>query len=367
MTKDNISNNREQYIKEFKSIGLQGTKQIIRYLDFHHFFEARCNGHDRYPGGTANHSLWVLKFARETRASILNKHPEKNVSKSDLVLACLLHDVCNCNPRPGVHGRRSWEILSQRIKGFTFSQDVLDAVNAHMHSSLYKGGPKSTENSNSTKELLHYLVFNSDHRAIEYGGNIPFGTEPKDIKYEHSLRNKVDILYHNKERRYWYENGYCFNRNKIADFDNMSPIQAFIKAYLYVGQRSNESNIIIMGNEKGLMALFFLQYCAGHGGPIILATDKVGFDYKEIIVYASRYPQYRPSFIMGRKNNGTWDIISVRDRYDVNDGIITTQYLTDYEFDQTHGYIIKKDDGTQKKRYPTRLAHTDFYTSVTIK
>ena len=67
MTKDIIERNRGLYIKEFKATGRSGVEHIISYLDSHHFFEARCNGHDREPGGTANHSLWVLKFARETR------------------------------------------------------------------------------------------------------------------------------------------------------------------------------------------------------------------------------------------------------------------------------------------------------------
>ena len=292
MTQDVINRNRDIYIKEFNATGFPGANHIISYLDSHNFFEAHCNGHDRYPGGTANHSLWVLKFARESRVSILNKHPEKNISESDLVLACLLHDVCDCNPRHGVHGRRSWEILSQRIKGFTFSHNVLDAVNAHMHSTLYKGGPKSTKDSNSTKALLHYLVFDSDHRAIEYGGNIPFGTKPQTIDNDLVLKDNVNT---------------------------------------------------------------------------ILASDDAGGDYTEIIAYVTRFPHYRPSYILGHKTNGTWDIISVRNILNIGDGNITTQYLTDFEFNQANGFIIKKDDGTKKKRYPTRLAHTGFFTCFTIK
>jgi hypothetical protein len=292
MTQDVINRNRDLYIKELNATGLPGVNHIISYLDSHHFFEAHCNGHDRYPGGTANHSLWVLKFAREDRASILKNHPEKNIPEGDLVLTCLLHDVCNCNPRPGVHGRRSREILSQRIKGFTFSHYVLDAVNAHMHSALYKGGPKSTQNSNSTKALLHYLVFDSDHRAIEYGGNIPFGKEPQTIDPNLDIRDKVNP---------------------------------------------------------------------------ILASNKAGVNYTEIIAYVTRFPQYRPSYILGRKTNGTWDIISVRNLLNINNGDITIRYLTDYEFDQAKGFIIKKDDGTKKKRYPTRLKHTNFFTCFTIK
>ena len=70
MTKETISKNRELYIQEFKATGRTGVEHIISYLDSHHFFEARCYGHDHEPGGTAKHSLWVLKFARETRKAI---------------------------------------------------------------------------------------------------------------------------------------------------------------------------------------------------------------------------------------------------------------------------------------------------------
>lgn len=365
MTRETISKNRELYIMEFKGTGRPGVEHIISYLDSHHFFEARCNGHDRELGGTANHSLWVLKFARETRASILKKHPEKDIPDDELVFTCLLHDVCDCNPKPRMHGRRSREIMEEGIKGFSFSQDVLDAVNCHMHSHLYGNKNASSRNSNKKRELLHYLIVNSDHRAIEYAGGIPFGTEPKTQLYFKRYDLITTVRYDNKEHRYWWTNAYEESIwKRIIDLESLPGTPARVKAYLYIREWPSEPDFALLENEQGRLAQFVVKRFDGQGCPILMASNKAGFDYTEFIVYASRYPQFRSSYIVGHKTNGKWGIISAKDQFYDNNGFpigITPQ--VNYEYDDPDSAIKAMRGNTG---HQIRVKHTAFFKKINI-
>ena len=366
MTKETINRNRELYIKEFKATGRTGVEHIVSYLDSHHFFEARCNGHDHEPGGTANHSLWVLKFAREKRKAILKEDPQKDIPDDELVFTCLLHDVCDCNPKPRKHGGRSREIMEKRIKGFSFSLDVLDAVNSHMHKTLYGNHHVSSRKSSSKKELLHYLVHNSDHRAIEYAGGIPYGTEPKVQPYYQLEKDYHTIVrYDNKEHRYWWTNAYDEGIWKhIIDLKSLPETSAKAKAYLYIREWPLEPDFAILENEQGNLAIFVTRRFNGQGGPILMASDKAGFDYTEYIAYESRYPQYRSSYIVGHKSNNKWGIISAKDQMSDNNGFpIGITHQVDYEFDDPDSAIKAMRGNTG---YPIRIKHTGFFKKIII-
>lgn len=367
MTKEIISKNRELYIMEFKATGRPGIDHIISYLDSHHFFEARCHGHDHEPGGTANHSLWVLKFAREVRKAILKEDPNKDIPDDELVFTCLLHDVCDCNPKHGMHGGRSREIMEKRIKGFSFSLDVLDAVNSHMHKTLYGNKHASSRKSDSKKELLHYLVHNSDHRAIEYAGGIPFGTEPKNQPYYHLEKDFQTIArYDNKDHRYWWTNAYVESIWKdIMDLESLPGTSAKAKAFLYIREWPLEPDFAILENEQGNLALFVVRRLNGFGSPVLMASDKAGFDYTEFIAYESRYPQYRSSYIVGHKTNGKWGIISAKDQFDDNNGFpigITPQVNYEYDDPDTAINAMRGNTG-----FLIRVKHSSFFKKIIIR
>ena len=366
MTKDIIKRNRDLYIQEFKATGRTGVEHIISYLDSHYFFEARCNGHDREPGGTANHSLWVLKFAREVRTAILKEDPNKDIPDDELVFTCLLHDVCDCNPKHGEHGKRSRDIMEKRIKGFSFSLDVLDAVNSHMHKTLYGNKHASSRKSDSKKELLHYLVQNSDHRAIEYAGGIPFGTEPKDRLYYKPVEDYDTIVrYDKKGHLYWWtsENKESIWKH-IIDLESLPETSAKVKSYLYIREWPLEPDFAILENEQGHLAQFVVKRFDGQGGPILMASDKAGFDYSEFIIYASRYPQFRSSYIVGHKTNGKWGIISAKDQFYDNNGFpigITPQ--VNYEYDDPDSAINAMRGNTGHR---IRVKHSSYFKKILI-
>lgn len=367
MTEEVVKKNRELYIEEFRLTGCPGVDNIISYLDSHLFFESRCNGHDRGVGGTANHSLWTLKFARETRDSILKKDPSKDIPDDELVFTCLLHDVCDCNPKRGMHGGRSREILEHRIKGFTFTPEVLAAVNSHMHYKLYGNKYNSTQNSRTKAELLHYLVRNSDSRAIEYANGIPYGTEPKRIHY-HLINDEEPVIvnYDKIEHRYWWDTlGDANLWRRYVNLKNMPESQALRKAHLFIREWPLEADFTVLQDEKGNLALFVVRQFSGFGCPTLMASDKAGFDYTEFVAFVSRYPQYRPSYIVGRKTSGKWGIISAKDQMRENNRIpigITRQ--VDYEYDDCESALNAMVGETGHR---IRVLHSHFYKKIIIR
>lgn len=363
MTRETIIRNRDQYIREFKGTGHSGVDHIISYLDCHHFFEAQCNGHDREPGGTANHSLWVLKFARESRAAILKEHPERDIPDDELVFTCLLHDVCDCNPSRR-HGARSKQILKERIKGFTFTWEVLAAVNAHMHGSLNEGGKRSTANSKNKAELLHYLVHNSDHRAIEYGGGIPFDTEPKRGPFYRKLEQPATVYFNPNEHRYiWNYGGDIESWKPETDLLAMPKTAAKVVAYLYIRECPLEPDLAVMEDQNGKKALFVINQLSDMNGQSLMTTDRVGFDYTDFIFFLSHYPQYRASYVVGRKTNGKWGVISLKDQFSEEDSnLFRIREQLDYVYDDSDSAI----NDMKGRRYQIRVRHTKYYKKLTF-
>ena len=96
-----------------------------------------------------------------------------------------------------------------------------------------------------------------------------------------------------------------------------------------------------------------------------MSSDKAGFDYREFIVYASRYPQYRSSYIVGHKANGKWGIISAKDQFHDNNGypIGITQQVN-YEYDDPDSAIDAMHGNTG---HQIRVRHSQFFKKVVIR
>ena len=366
---ETITKNRDSYISLLQSTGRAGWEKVISYLDSHHFFDhAHCSGHDRYPGGTTNHCLWTLDFALETRNDIMKKRPGFFIPEDSVVIACLLHDVCDCNPKAGTHGGRSREILENRIKGVTFTEEELCAVASHMHNSLQKGGPASRPSSGSLREVLHYIVHNSDHRAIEYAGGIPYGKEPtRTISPRYpEIDTQAYVRFDQQRNCYWWDTsngGIQWGDNpKLQD---MPAFQATIKAHLFIREHPLEADFSILEDNQGKLGLFVVRRFSGMGMPTLMASGKAGFNFTKFIVYFSRFPKYRSSYIACRNIDGKWGVISARDQFSDNNGYpIGLTGMVDYVYDDADSAISAMIGNTG---HLVRVAHTRFYKKAVIE
>lgn len=195
LTSEQYNYNVEEFKRLLRSTKRKGIETVIQSLEREGFFDAHCYSHDRFKGGTLNHCLWVTKFGLETFNELLKESPfDFALRDYSVILVCLLHDVCDSEgfksvPTRARNGKRLHGFRSMRILyGFKkpdfpnqcmFSSIELNAVSRHMHYKAIHLGPVSTRRAKDIKTQLHYILKNSDGRAVEYYKNIPYGTKPR--------------------------------------------------------------------------------------------------------------------------------------------------------------------------------------------
>lgn len=138
-----------------KSTSRNGIEQLLQWLDEHGFYEspASVRRHDNNVGGLLHHSLCVAKIALEMYEVATDFHSDADndsslatFSRSNVVIAALLHDLCKVglyrfSQSAGVfridrrvasqgHGRRSVALL-ERI-GFVLEPKEALAIRWHM-------------------------------------------------------------------------------------------------------------------------------------------------------------------------------------------------------------------------------------------
>lgn len=315
MNATTLLNNRQRYIEEMRATGRHGVRHIIHYLDRHRFFDARCSSHDQDRGGLANHCLWVLHFAHETYAKLKEERPDISLPYDSVVIACLLHNVCDCNPKGERHGSRSREIMEHRIWGVKFTKDELDAVEAYMHSAVRGSHSASSHTSETSGALLHYILISAINKAIDNANGIPFSEEPtaSAIEVADGEGKPTTIRYDEEEKRYWWnDDGDTWPSALKAD--GMPVRQARMKALLHIRQQATRPDVAILQDEQGRRGVFSLRRLSGTKGKTLMVSDKEGFGYQRIIVYAPRYPAYRPTYLVCQKMDGKWGLISAKDQ-----------------------------------------------------
>lgn len=175
--------------------------KLIPILSNCGYFTANCVRHDDELGGMPSHALWALRFGKMRRDELIAKNQAVVPSERSVVLCCLLHDICDSNypsvpGANGIHGGRSAAILEKiaKEKNITISNEEITAVKRHMHPNI-ESRPNSRIDSNDVGEVLHYIIHEADGAAIEYAGNIPYGTPPMDItdNYAAHIRKMINI------------------------------------------------------------------------------------------------------------------------------------------------------------------------------
>ena len=277
LTSEQRRNNKDEFIRILKSTRRKGLDKIISDLEKEGFFDAQCYGHDRYPGGTLNHCLWVCKMALETWKDLAQKHPEKELPHEyNVIIVSLLHDVCDSSGfnyirrwegGREIHGKRSKLILEQykRADGSTILVNgELNAIKRHMHPKAFHRETVSTRDANDWKTLLHYILKNADGRSIEYYGDIPYDTAA------------------------------------------LKPLNPSFNpdGYMYLPVR--------VGDSKDIR----INELAEGGFTLSLLDPSTGDTYKEIkeliscknfLVYISRFPAYRDSYVLVQSSaDGLW-------------------------------------------------------------
>lgn len=362
MTREQIDNNRKTIIEELRAAKRKGVEELIGLMDRHGFFTAGCDRHDVTAGGTANHSLWLLWLARQTREDILRARSEIDIPEEDLVIACLCHDICDCGFDKSItgHGRRSMEILKKAK--VELSEDALIAVMQHRHPGLSEKGPASSRDSGDPREIMHYILYSSDCRSIEYGDSIPFGTAPLPEFQGIAKDAYIDCTFDQEDHRMWIgEQGHS------GVFDGLETLSTFMVhhvASIPVRSRGSE-DILVLSDDAGLFSLMFLSEEGDGSTRDMYRSDRSMFAWTELSFYITRFPQYRSSYIAARNAKGRWGLLRVQEnRKHPEDHRIKCEKVVDFTYRDESKAVAAMRSHTGNL---IRITHRHFYSRIRVE
>ena len=255
---EDIAGNRQKITDELLATKREGVGNLIELLDRYEFFDAVSESHDASRGGTANHSLWTLWFAREARESILRQRPEIEIPEDSLTLICLCHDICNCtypNIKGTSHGSRSREIL--RKSGCSFSEEELDAISSHSSAILAGYSEASSADSSDMASLLHYLLHSSDTRSVEFADSIPFSAKPGKIKDMDVSDNYNDVVLDPEDHMMWI--GAQGRDDLLENVELMPQFPVHQTASLNIRPDGKDADVLVLSDDCGRYSLAFLS------------------------------------------------------------------------------------------------------------
>ena len=316
---EDIDSNRKLITEELVATKREGVEKLIDLMDKYGFFEATSSSHDTSGGGTANHSLWCLWFARQKCGLISRDTQDDGIPEDSLVLVCLCHDICNCsypNIKGTEHGSRSMEILKR--SGCAFTDEELDAIASHSYGTLSEACKSKSQLSYDLTSRLHCILHHSDSESIEFADSIPFSAMPEQTTCPVSTDFYQNCILDPEEHMIWLG---AEGRDDVLEMTELMPEFPVHQIYsIRIRPGSNDADIAIMSDDNGLYALAFLseESCEGH--PPVYRSDKVLFGYTELIFYISRFPMYRSSYILARNAKGRWGIYRIRENKKKNGG-----------------------------------------------
>lgn len=308
MDSQEIARNREIIIEELLATKRAGIEGLIEQLDGRGFFGARLSEHDTGEGGMANHALWLLKFAREAGIDL----PEES-----LPIVCLLHDVMDQT----LFRKAGFELLPEE-------RDVAA------------------------------LLERPDRRAVEYAAGIPFTAEQAGFRAPKVSFEPISMLFDEEDHRLWWDN------IGADDFSYCKPIEATLLVSMCLHKGGTEPDCAIVMDENGAMAFMYL-YEISEDGKALMQSDRTCFAFADFTFYISRYPQYRPSYIMAQRLDGKWGAFSIKDNFGKKNRFPIMETTPIARFENRNKEAAFRSMKS-RKGYPIRVRHSDFYIELTL-
>ena len=212
-----MNDNRTKIIELLRSTNRAGIENVITWLDKEpSFFKASAARihHDNVEGGLANHSLNVLRHAKEdweTRDDAFKKkYPFESV-----IISALLHDVCKKdvyyidadgipqwneeNHRKG-HGLRSVHLLEEL--GLSLTPDERMAIWWHMGAGNEMSQPDyPQEYAIAMQDPFCQLIHEADHKAAKVSDKETKETRLTSLKWD---ANRTLFRWKNEPGRYHF-------------------------------------------------------------------------------------------------------------------------------------------------------------------
>ena len=310
--------NKTTFEQELSSTGRTGIDKLIEELRETDFYQCFCGGHDRYKGGTLNHSLWVLLAARKTFESRPDRYP--GVSDDSLIIVCLLHDIGDIRNKyhhlGNGHGRKAALILREmKAKyGLHITNEEMAAIRFHRGHRIVDNFDKYLAAFDNTP--LIRLLKHADHSAAGAMNNVRFGAKlDSPICYREKF---IGEFFYNSSAQHWYldtrpilPDSYPTRHGPVRRESLIGPITA--KSVLGVNLYGFSFDIRIHKDSHGRLGVFTtVQPSMGDGD--FYRSDRHGFGYKSVVVYYNKYNDRVKTahYIATENEKGLWSIIKLQ-------------------------------------------------------
>ena len=180
--KINFEANKAEFISLLKSTRREGIDSLILWLEQTDFFEApsSAKNHGNYKGGLCQHSLNVYHVACKIKEHILplsSKFDGTHAFRDDeLIIACLLHDLCKVNFYEQV---LKWRKDESKPQGQQWEQYVGYTINdklplGHGEKSMFMAQNFIQLTANEALAINHHMNFFNPGLQLDSVRHLPF-------------------------------------------------------------------------------------------------------------------------------------------------------------------------------------------------
>ena len=353
--------NRNFVRKALTEIGRPGTETLLEMLDNSNFHKADLGRADSGEGSLVNHCLWVnrisadaLEYARTRNSSI----PE-SLGES-LLVVCLLHRLGDVHFRtvniPGSGPSKAITALER--SGFRLTDAEKEVI--------LQDGRTPEDASIDSREEAQVLsaIFNASRKnALDYALGIPVTEESLDPETMVPSYELSRVFMNENDHRLWAD----FSLPDFVSHDNPE-LEDFLEILttchvpLSISEDRESPDCLVACDENGAMA-FLADYSEEEDGTHFFSSDRVCFGYCDLVFYLSRYPHYRPSYVLAQRTDGRWGAFSIKASNKKRIPLVDTVPMVKYEFRNRDAALRALKT---KARYPVRVTNHLFYKEIRI-
>lgn len=340
--------NRDRAVSELLSVKRDGMGQVVRMLDESTYFSASTGRSDPGEGSLANQRLWQLRLAKDTLSYAISRNgnvPE--TMEESLILLCFLHGLEDCRLKLEQVLKRSGLELRSSEKQVLSSDSPL------------QGG---SIDSKDEAALLSYIFHGAMKNAADYAAGIPFSTEAASCPLPKPRIESSSVWLDEEDHRLWCDVLLpSFKPLQHADFELYEEVgTSCVLPISLTGEKGCDCAVIC--DESGMMA-FVAKYNEEEDGSFMMNSDRICFGYSDLTLFFSKYPKYRPSYVLALRADGKWGAFSVKLNSKKRTPLVDVVPLVRHEFRNKEAAIraIKTRAG-----YPARVRHHLFYQEVSV-
>jgi len=359
MNSGDIIFNQENILTELRSIKRKGIDTMVSMLSESDFFTTRLDNSDPGEGSLANYCLWVLRLCRETFDYAKGIGKGSSLDPESLVIVSILHKLYDCNLKK--HG--SQETTPEGKTMAIVKKSGLELLACE--SDVLSGTPiqGASIESRNPSGLLSYILEGAKKNALDYASGIPFSETPLDATLPKPINKTSFVFLDEDDHRLWCNlSNPGYKSNEHPELKDFYRVETTAMLPLIIGADSTEAECMVYCDESGVMG-FLSGYTREDDGTLFMCSDRLCFGYSDMVFFLSRYPHYRPSYVLGQRTDGKWGAFSIKASGKKRPPVVDVVPLVRHEFRNRDAAIRAMKN---RAGYPARVKHHLFYNEIQV-